>query len=702
MLQKINSEKSGSARPQPAGVLPILTGCLLAWSLTGVSGTCLAQTAPAAATSSETAPSQIMSEWWKQRVTQKFQDWDQRYATLTTPEAITAYQKDLRDRFVANLGGFPERTELNPKVTGVVARDGYRVEKVIFESQPKHFVTGLCYVPNDPKFKAPYPAVVVVCGHSATGKELEVYQAGTALLALNGIIGFIIDPICQGERYEHLDESGKITVPSTTSGHSLVGCGSILIGHNTARNEIWDGMRAIDYLQQRDDVNPEKIGCMGNSGGGTQTSYLMALDDRIKAAAPSCYITSFEKLLSEMGPQDAEQNIHGQLAWGMGHADYLFMRAPSSVLVCAATQDMFPIDGTWDSFRKARKIYTRLGYSNRLDLIDADGKHGWNQPLREAAVQWMCRWLYGRDIVVREPKLQPLTKQEAQVTEKGQVLLIEGARSAVQLNHDEFKRLQKDRDQLWSDPKAALEKVREIAGIRAASDLPKLAATKQGESKVGDLTVESWSFQNPDGTRMSADVYVPAKVTQAPLLWITPGGKTGAIEEAGKKLTAKEAATAGRVVIALDLRGTGETAPEKATWYDKRFGPDGRHLVTAYLLGQSYVGIWAEEILQVAHWAQQQKAIMGDAKTLDIIARGRVALPALHAAAVEQQMFGAVKLVNSLPSWEVIVSSPLSQDQLVNCVHGATRAYDIPHLVKTLGDRCQLVAPVNSMGVPTP
>ena len=87
-------------------------------------------------------------------------------------------------------------------------------------------------------------------------------------------------------------------------------------GSNTARFEIWDGMRAIDYLQSRPEIDPQRIGCTGNSGGGTQTSYLMALDDRIHAAAPSCYITSLPRLLATIGPQDSEQHLFGQLAVG--------------------------------------------------------------------------------------------------------------------------------------------------------------------------------------------------------------------------------------------------------------------------------------------------------------------------------------------------------------------------------------------------
>jgi len=131
---------------------------------------------------------------------QKFEDWKQRYEHLETPEQITEYQKRLRSKFLEAVGGLPERTPLNPQVTGVVLRDGYRVEKVIFESQPKHYVTAALFLPDGQKHKAPYPGVLVPCGHSRNAKAYESYQTMGALLALNGMAALVFDPIDQGER----------------------------------------------------------------------------------------------------------------------------------------------------------------------------------------------------------------------------------------------------------------------------------------------------------------------------------------------------------------------------------------------------------------------------------------------------------------------------------------------------------------------
>lgn len=247
------------------------------------------------------------------------------YKALKTPEQIADYQKRLREFFVRQLDGFPAKTSINAQTTGKEAASDYRLEKVMFESRPNHHVTAILYLPMS---EPPYPGVIIPCGHSDNGKAAETYQRASILLAKNGIAALCYDPIGQGERYQALGDSGKPRFGTTTE-HTLMGVGAILVGTNTAQYRIYDGMRAIDYLQSRPEIDPKRIGVTGNSGGGTLSSYLMALDERIVCAAPSCYLTTFQRLLETIGPQDAEQNIYGQIAFGMDHPDYILMRAPS-------------------------------------------------------------------------------------------------------------------------------------------------------------------------------------------------------------------------------------------------------------------------------------------------------------------------------------------------------------------------------------
>jgi len=289
---------------------------------------------------------------------------------LDSPKQIDAYQQRLKDFFVQRLGGFPKRTPLNARVMGTLKADGYRIEKIIFESRPHHHVTAVGYLPET---GGPHPGVVIACGHSRSGKMSGYNQRYGIALATHGIAALCYDPIGQGERSQILDAEGQPRHRSTVHEHTLMGIGSILVGRNTASYRIWDGIRAIDYLAGRPDIDGQRIGFTGCSGGGTLTSYVMALDDRVSCAAPSCYITTFRRLIETIGPQDAEQNIYGQIAFGMDHPDYLLMRAPRPTLISATTGDFFDIHGTWDTFRQAKRLYWRLGHPEHVDLVEGAG-----------------------------------------------------------------------------------------------------------------------------------------------------------------------------------------------------------------------------------------------------------------------------------------------------------------------------------------
>jgi len=639
------------------------------------------------------APEKMMSRYLRQLAQQEFESWKQRYEQLKTPEQITEYQKDLRGKFIEAIGGLPDRTPLNPQVTGVVQRDGYRVEKILFESQPKHYVSAVLFLPDAQKHSPPYPGVLVPCGHSANGKAHDTYQTMGALLALNGMAALVLDPIDQGERGQMLSQWPKL---SGTRAHSTLGVGSTLLGRNTARFEIWDGMRAIDYLQSRPEVDPKRIGCTGNSGGGTQTSYLMALDHRIIAAAPSCYITGFERLLDTIGPQDAEQNIHGQIAFGMDHADYLMMRPPTPILICAATKDFFDIGGTWNMFRYAKRLYTRLGFAERIELMENDAEHNYNQLQRQSVVRWMSRWLLKKDDAITEPPIKLLSDEEIRCAPGGQVMSIEGARSTYDLNRDYEKNLAEQRKQLWAtkDRAGLLDKVRSIAGVRRLAEIPKPEVVTSGESEREGYSIKKITLKPQDGIYLPALMFVPAKPSrgQRPVLYVHERGKAA---DAGPGGPIETLVKAGRQVLAVDLRSAGETYQSKPKTSAEGVGPDGKDVFTTYLLGRSYAGMRAEDVLVCARFLQAEQA-----GPVDLIAIGNVGVPALHAAALEPELFGSVKLVRSLASWANVIALGRSSNQQVNAVFGALKVYDLPNLAATLGEKLTVEQPLDALSEP--
>ncbi len=623
---------------------------------------------------------------------------------IDEPAELSAYQARMRGLFEERLGGFPERTPLSPRVTGVLLRDGFRIEKVLFESRPGFCVSAALYLPDSPP---PHPAVLVPCGHSQNGKAAESYQRACILLARSGVAALCFDPIGQGERKQVLAADGTGRFRATEE-HMVLGPACVLLGENLAAHMVWDGVRAIDYLCGREDVDPERIGCSGNSGGGTQTSYLMALDPRIRCAAPSCYLTDFQHLLAEIGPQDAEQNVFGQIAAGLDHAEYAILRAPRPTLICAATRDFFPIEGTRTTFGRARRFYDRLGFPERIDLVEADAEHGFSPALRVAMVGWMRRWLSGVEGEVVEPLDVPVASDaELQCTERGQVVLMEGARTVFDLHREEDERLLEVRRGLWAEgaPAELRERVRELAGIRPLDELPRLRARPAGAIEREGYRIEKLALEprveadRPEGAfvPLPALAFVPPRRAGAPVLYLHEGGKHADAAPGGPL---EALALEGRLVLAVDLRGIGELQRRGARAdYARHAGESWPDVLLAYLIGRSWLGMRAEEALMCADWLAERAGGDGGRVPVRLLAIGEPGPPALHAAALEPGLFASVELDRCLRSWSEVVETPVPSGQWAQVVHGALREYDLPQLASLIpSGRLRITRPVDAMG----
>lgn len=651
---------------------------------------------------------------------------------LKSAAACMAWQSERRAYFLDAIGGLPERTPLNPQIVGELPGKGYRVQKILLETRPGFHLTANLYLPDAPP---PWPAVLVPCGHSHDGKAVGQYQLICRLLARHGMAAMCYDPIGQGERYQMLDTSRERTAfddaPHVrtphpyarlvcTTEHTMIGLGSTLLGANVAQFRIWDGMRVIDYLQSRPDIVADKIGCTGNSGGGTETAYLMALDDRIVAAAPGCFLTTFRKLIETKGPQDGEQNIFGQIAFGMDQADYCIMRAPRPTLICAGTRDVtFDFAGTWELFRDAKRFASRLGYADSVDIAAPDAPHGFTLQLREEVTRFMCRHLLGRDVVVREIEALPDTFTDDELREfstpdflpeqllctpKGQVLLMPGEKSVFALNAETAAELQRARMPNWNGLDAAAKAALVRGTIGARSGEASTGAAPQvatvGEIARSNGVVRKLVLTVEPGLQLSALAFVPRKADGRAVLYLhdagmkhdaAPGGPIDALVDQGY------------VVLAAELRGIGETETgfRRRAYGAGRFGRDLLEVLTAYLMGKSYVGMRADDI---AAWASYlRSAALTERAPTDIrlIAHGKVAVPALHAAALDRGAFSAITLHKMIPSWEAIVAADESFDQPANVVHGGLKHYDLPDLVEFVGrDKVKLVDAVDVMGRP--
>src|SRR5690606_20773692 len=292
------------------------------------------------------------------------------------------YQNEIKTVLSNSLAKF-KKTPLNARTTGILERETFTVEKVLFESHPGFYVTAGFFLPK--KRQNPAPAVIYACGHTELGFRSETYQHVILNLVEKGFIVLAFDPLGQGERLQYPDgETGKLKVGGPTREHSYAGVQTLLTGSSLTDYFVWDGIRVLDYLETRPEVDMKRIGITGRSGGGTQTAQIAACDERIYAAAPECYITSFKRLLQSIGPQDAEQNPYNAIANGFDHADYLHIRAPKPTLIITTTHDFFSQQGARETFAEVQKSYAALGKTENVQMVEDFGVHESTKNNREA------------------------------------------------------------------------------------------------------------------------------------------------------------------------------------------------------------------------------------------------------------------------------------------------------------------------------
>lgn len=332
-----------------------------------------------------------------------------------------ARRQQVKEHFLHAIGDLPkERTPLNARCTGRLDRNSYTIEKIIYESQPNFHVTSVLYVPKG--LVKPAPALIFVHGHDDAGKSYPEYQAVCIDLVRNGFVVFAVDPPGQGERKQTYDpDRNQVRIPHCTTEHTYVGIQYAVGGSNLARHFIWDVMRGVDYLQARPEVDPDRIGITGNSGGGTQTSYLMLADSRFAAAMPCTFIVTLESFMKSGQPQDSEQVIWGCFQDGPDHDDYITAMAPKPVLVGAVAYDFFPIEGAIEAVQRARQVYALYGAEDKVGLVVAPSRHAYAVELRQAAVDWFRLHLQNDAPACEAGEAEILPEEALWCTPQGQI-----------------------------------------------------------------------------------------------------------------------------------------------------------------------------------------------------------------------------------------------------------------------------------------
>jgi cephalosporin-C deacetylase-like acetyl esterase len=622
-----------AAQSQPAGS-PLPTGALKPDDLRVISGTAL-----------ESQYQEMVSQYLLAQIDAVTAQRQTRRDAIHSAADLQPWQDHIRGAFLASIGGLPDvKTPLQPRLTGELQRDGYVVRKLIFESQPELYVTANLYVPTTSK--GPFPAVLAANGHSTNGKAYANYQHVYIGLVRQGYVVLTWDNIGQGERYQLWDFIGDHSRGRDNGNeHGMIGIPEYLLGQSLAREMIWDGIRALDYLASLPEVDPTRIGMTGNSGGGTLTTYISMLDPRIKAASIVTYITSFRKKVearTDDSESDPEQDLFGPLAAGVDHTELVGLIAPRPVLIGAALRDFFPIAGTRATFAELQGLYARAGAPERIDMVAFDHEHMYSQPLREATTAWFNRWLKGENGAVHEPPITVEDDRTLNCTPTGQVATSLGGQTLAGLQRAELRRLEAD---LTARRRSSEFKPTLAARIRRqlvlAAAPPEPSARPAGQAEAGDLVIEKLLVEPEPG------IVLPLRIVKAK----QAAGRLRSVlylrdrDGSGDDPALYEAlARAGRLVAVADVRGFGETKSplnvrdRKLPYYHARGGTDADQTYAAFLLGRPMLGLRVGDALAVLHVLRARPDVLPE--QVIVAGRGWAGLIAAFAGAVDGQTAG--------------------------------------------------------------
>ena len=592
---------------------------------------------------------------WMGRVAQsELSDREAAIARIHTLSEANARQAWVRAKILELLGGLPDyHGPLNARVTGRIERPRYTIENVVFESLPQFYVTANLYLP---KAAGKHPAVLIPMGHWEQGKLAA--QPIAANLAMKGFVALAYDPVGQGERQQAYDRRIEASlIGGATDQHFQAGAQSILAGENFARYRIWDGMRALDYLVSRPEVDADKLGATGCSGGGTLTAYISALDPRIKVAAPACYINSWRQLFA--GPTgDSEQSFPFFLSSGLDVADYIELFAPKPWLINSTVGDFFPIEGARHAYQEALDWYRIYGAEDHIRWAVGPGPHGTPLEIREAIYEWMIRWLKDGRGDFREEPVEMALDFDLLATPSGQV---EG-RQVYQVIQQSFRERMKQ-----GNSEQLLAEIRKWSEDRAGQ--PPLVHVLRDDPGEAFRTQEL-ALEVEPGLEISGTLYAPLASGRKPAVLLVDLGAA----------MAELLAARGAVVLNLHPRGL----PLPSGGEDQAAAKQN---IRAWVIGKNMAGMRAFDIQRAVDLLVARPDV--DAGSVRAIARDVSGVWLLMAAAIDARI-GKIWLDGTPHSLRAALDVPITRDLHDAVIPGFALHWDLDDLAKTMAPRTVL------------
>jgi dienelactone hydrolase len=641
----------------------------------------------------------MMQEYFVARVREIEKLGDKRRAALQSKTDAEAYIQEVRRKIRECFGPWPQKTPLNSRLTATIDHGDYKIEKVIFESRPNFPVTANVYVPA--KRNGYAPGVVSPCGHTASGKADAEYQSFGQSLARQGYVVVIYDPIGQGERYQYVDTQLKPRHGGGTSEHLHAGDQQFLVGEFFGSWRAWDGIRTLDYLLSRPDVDPKRVGVTGHSGGGTVTTWLTALDERWCMSAPSCFVTTFRRNLENELPADPEQCPPHALALELDHSDFIAAFAPKPVIVLDEERDFFDVRGVEVAVARIKALYKLLGAEENVQFSLGPDYHSYGKENREAMYRWFNR-VTKTDGSGVEGDITIEKEETLWCTPNGQVAEFK-PRTVFSFTKELSESLAKQRKAL--DDAQLKREVTSALRIEIPASAPdyrilrpsnsrnypkKYAATYAVETEPGIL---SWVYCLSDTALESR---IPRGASRA-ILYVSHNSADEDLR--GETLIAdimrQEPASA---VFACDVRGIGESQPNTcgAKDFAAPYASDYFYAIHSIMLDRPYVGQKTYDVLRLIALLKATGHTQ-----VHLVGKAWGAVPATYAALLSDDV-AQVTLKNAPTSYSAIAESEDYHWPLSCFVPGVLKTFDLPDCYRALAPKnLRQVEPLGAEGVAT-
>jgi cephalosporin-C deacetylase-like acetyl esterase len=620
-----------------------------------------------------------LEEFYIQRMRQTYRARRDLIAGIRTAAQARAYRDRCRKTIHGIFGPMPPKTPLNARTVKVSSFDGYTLDHVLFESRPDFLVSANLYLPSNRT--GPVPAVLFTCGHSPNGKAWPLYVETCLRLVGEGYAVLSYDPISQGERnmYSWVQDPASPYRANCCIAHNVAGKQLAACGEFFGSWRAWDGIRGVDYLVSRPEVDAKRLGVTGQSGGGTLSSFLWALEPRLKMVASSCWCTSYLNDIENSMPADSEQYPPGFVAAGLDKIDFFMARAGEPALLLGQENDFFDDRGLKQGFRELRKIHGLVGAPAATCRLTMDTqKHAYSAPNQEAMVAFFNK-AAGKPAPAPRPAITVLTDEVVKVTPLGDVHT-QGSRYIKDLVADLAK------DIVRARPSFALSdlprRIKRVLKMRAPVKPPHHRRLfQQGQTREGTgqhvfrfviepapgvscllrhVTGGDW---NPYRLTPAADchLYLPNLCSQVEL--DDPVLMKGISD-----------------FWMLDVRGLGEgalTSADPLEHYGHEYMMHGH----ALLYGESLLGDRLTDVLAAVNLLRAEGA-----KRVHLSGRGQGAILALLAGVLDSSI-ATVAASGAPDSILQMVCAPLNGWPSVNFPSGVLKQFDLPEVRQFLGKR---------------